>query len=121
MRAIDADALFDEVFRVWGTEIDAGIANEFMALINAAPTIAPPPNDPLTPEELRRMGGEPYWHVGLQEDSPAAHWAILQYHVARCPQDYSYGKNWLAYRRRLERVADGSQEKPRVVTPPENG
>ena len=30
-------------------------------------------NRPLIPEELRKMGGKPYWHVGLQEDSPPPH------------------------------------------------
>ena len=45
MRLIDADSLFEELFRAWGTEIDAGPANDFMAMINNAPTITPPPND----------------------------------------------------------------------------
>lgn len=55
MRLIDADSLFEELFRAWGTEIDAGPANDFMAMINNAPTITPPPNDPLTLEKLRGM------------------------------------------------------------------
>jgi len=59
-------------------------------------------SEPLTAEELREMAGEPYWHVGLQETYPEAHWAILPTHVARCPQDYFYGKRWLGYRRKPE-------------------
>jgi len=57
-------------------------------------------NDPLTPDDLREMGGEPYWHVGLRPESPAPHWAILPENVAKYPQDYFYGKNWLAYRKK---------------------
>ena len=60
------------------------------------------PNPPLTLEELREMDGKPYWHVGLQDNSPPPHWAILPDHVAKCPQDYFYGKYWLAYRYELE-------------------
>ena len=48
MRLIDGDALFDALYCVWGTEIDAGPANEFMGMINEAPTI--------TPESLVRHG-----------------------------------------------------------------
>lgn len=102
MRLIDADALFDDLFEVWGTKMDAGPANDFMQMINNAPTIAPPPNDPLTPEEMKEMGGEPYWHVGLQDDSPPPHWAILDPYYAQHIEDYEYGKRWLAYRRKLE-------------------
>ncbi len=64
--------------------------------------LTPPPNVPLTLEELREMGGEPYWHIGLRDDSPPPHWAILPSYVAQRPQDYFYGKHWLAYRRRQE-------------------
>ena len=59
MRLIDADALFDKAFEVWGTEADGGETNLFMEMINNAPTITPPPNDPLTLAELREMDGEP--------------------------------------------------------------
>ena len=56
-----------------------------------------PTCEALTPEQLREMGGKPYWHVGLQTDSPEPHWKILDPFVARCPEDYGYGKRWLAY------------------------
>ena len=52
---------------------------------------------PLTPDQLREMDGKPYWHIGLQTDSPEPHWKILDPFVARCPEDYGYGKGWLAY------------------------
>ena len=75
---------------------DTGLTpEEIVALIQ-------PPNDLLTLEELREMGGEPYWHIGLRDDSPPPHWAILPSYVAQRPQDYFYGKHWLAYRRRQE-------------------
>lgn len=53
--------------------------------------------NPLTMEQLREMGGQPYWHVGLQDDSPEPHWKILDLFVAKHPEDYGYGKRWLAY------------------------
>lgn len=62
------------------------------------PTLTPP-NEPLTLEELREMGGQPYWHVGLREESPPPHWNILDPFYAKHIEDYKYGKNWIAYRR----------------------
>lgn len=53
--------------------------------------------EPLTLEQLRKMAGEPYWHVGLQDDLPKPHWKILPRFVAQHPEDYEYGKTWLAY------------------------
>lgn len=53
--------------------------------------------EPLTLGKLREMGGQPYWHVGLQDDSPEPHWKILDLFVAKHPEDYGYGKRWLAY------------------------
>lgn len=64
--------------------------------------VGPEPNDPLTLEELREMGGEPYCHVGLQDDSPPPHWSILDPCFAWHIEDYGYGKRWLAYRRKPE-------------------
>ena len=62
------------------------------------PTLTPP-NEALTLEELREMGGQPYWHVGLREESPPPHWNILDPFYAKHIEDYRYGENWLAYRR----------------------
>ena len=59
-------------------------------------------NEPLGLEQISNMGGKPYWHVGLQDNSSPSHWAILPDHVAKCPQDYFYGKHWLAYRYELK-------------------
>lgn len=63
-------------------------------------------NEPLTLGELREMPGEPYWHVGLQEDSPPPHWTILDAHFAQHLEDYHYGECWLAYRRKPEEVTE---------------
>lgn len=64
------------------------------------------PNEPLTIEQLREMGGQPYWHVGLREESPPPHWNILDPFYAKHIEDYRYGENWLAYRRPPEGEAD---------------
>lgn len=69
------------------------------------PTLTPP-NEPLTLEELREMGGQPYWHVGLREESPPPHWNILDPFCAKRIEDYKYGENWIAYRRPPEGEAD---------------
>lgn len=52
---------------------------------------------PLTLEQLREMANQPYWHVGLREDSGAPHWSILDPLLAYHPEDYDYGKTWIAY------------------------
>lgn len=65
-----------------------------------------PPNEPLTLEELREMGGQPYWHVGLREESPPPHWNILDPFCAKRIEDYKYGENWIAYRRPPEGEED---------------
>ena len=38
-RLIDANALFEAVFKVWGIEYDASDCNTLMSLINDAPTV----------------------------------------------------------------------------------
>lgn len=58
MRLIDADALFDEVFLVWGTGTGETEGNLFLQMINEAPTI--------NQESLRACGrwrrvGEDEW------------------------------------------------------------
>lgn len=40
-RLIDADALFEEVYKVWGIEYDASECNTLMGFINDAPTVIP--------------------------------------------------------------------------------
>lgn len=52
---------------------------------------------PLTLEQLRGMANKPYWHVGMREDSAPPHWSILDPLLAYHPEDYDYGKCWVAY------------------------
>ena len=65
-----------------------------------------PSDKPLTMAELREMGGKPYWHIGLQKESPPPHWAILDPFFAQHIEDYRYGDRWLAYRRPPEGEED---------------
>lgn len=74
------------------------IGEVFLDKVRSMPTLTPP-NEPLTIEQLREMGGQPYWHVGLREESPPPHWNILDPFYAKHIEDYRYGENWLAYRR----------------------
>lgn len=60
MKPIDADRLLEDVkkeLRYAPTYIQAKVEQ----CIRAAPIIGPPPNDPLTPEQLREMDGEIAW------------------------------------------------------------
>ena len=102
VRPIDANALHAEISKwpesvMYKDWVQSAIAN--------APTLTPP-NEPLTLEELREMGGQPYWHVGLREESPPPHWNILDPFYAKHIEDYKYGENWLAYRRPPEGEED---------------
>jgi hypothetical protein len=100
-RAIDGDAL-----KRWCEKIidqachpaTVQIGEVFLDKVRSMPTLTPP-NEPLTLDELREMGGQPYWHVGLREESPPPHWNILDPFYAKHIEDYRYGENWLAYRR----------------------
>lgn len=74
------------------------IGEVFLDKVRSMPTLTPT-NEPLTLDELREMGGQPYWHVGLREESPPPHWNILDPFYAKHIEDYRYGENWLAYRR----------------------
>lgn len=59
-------------------------------------------NEPLTMDMVRELGGEPYWHVSLEEHGPKPYWDILDPFIAKFVEDYGYGERWLAYRRKLE-------------------
>ena len=107
-RAIDGDAL-----KRWCEKIidqachpaTVQIGEVFLDKVRSMPTLTPP-NEPLTLDELREMGGQPYWHVGLREESPPPHWNILDPFYAKHIEDYRYGKTWLAYRRSPEGEED---------------
>ena len=109
-RAIDGDELLG-IERLLDTDIvrqsktASWLLDQVLHDIQAMPTLTPP-NEPLTLEKLREMGGQPYWHVGLREESPPPHWNILDPFCAKRIEDYKYGENWIAYRRPPEGEAD---------------
>lgn len=92
-----ADCIHKDVCALW--EIQNEISDT--ECVHYQPTLTPP-NEPLTIEQLREMGGQPYWHVGLRKESRPPHWNILDPFYAKHIEDYRYGENWLAYRRPKE-------------------
>lgn len=87
---------------------DAGLTPEgIRALIS-------PPNDPLTLEELRDMGGEPVFIMRMESDEPTDRdWALvdLKYDMCRTVTGGMaifelYGSTWLAYRRKPEEASE---------------
>lgn len=61
MRLIDADAFRNDILegKPIGRTICEYSESDILYMIRKQPTITPPPNDPLTLEELRKMDGEP--------------------------------------------------------------
>lgn len=108
MRLYDNDEYREEFMAiVYGLLMSDGTndrANQIISAFDCAPEVeAEPvqPNDPLTEAEMKEMGGEPYWHVGLQKDSHPPHWSILDPYYAKNIKDYGYGVRWIGYRRKL--------------------
>lgn len=101
MRPIDGDKLYADLR-------EAGMVFA-LRMVAAAPTIAPPPNDPLTLDELREMDGEPVWVKGIVDDMEE-NWGIITVSerglfartVIRSYSKCTYGYYWLAYRRKLK-------------------
>lgn len=62
MRLIDADALFERAFEIWGIEADGGETNLFMKTINDATTISPVKHGRIVWKE-RYTGGFEYKDV----------------------------------------------------------
>ena len=110
VRPIDANELY-RIEKLLDTDIvrqdkvALNLLEQVLYDIQHVPTLTPQ-NEPLTMEQLREMGGKPYWHVGLQEDSKAPHWVILDPFFAKHIENYGYGKRWLAYRRPPEKQED---------------
>lgn len=82
MRLIDAEPL-EEILRSrcaqYSNDYDslAGAISGCLKLVQAQPTISPPPNAPLTLEQLREMDGEPVYVkaiISLDEE-----WCIVKY------------------------------------------
>ena len=114
MRLIDADNLRGRVCEIFLCA-EPGSAEErrlalVLGLIDSEHTITPPPNDPLTLEELREMDGEPVWVVPLNDfEILPANYLVNAYAEQIVVDKFGayldfedYGKTWLAYRRRPE-------------------
>ena len=122
MRPIDAEPL-EELFRSRCAQLSnssgsfAGAVSGCLKLVQAQPTIVPPPNAPLTLKELREMDGEPVWISPVKENRKIRkQWMLTTGYnqkkdiylfapASNIIQGYdgnSYGKTWLAYRRRPE-------------------
>lgn len=81
MRMIDADELIKTLESFMDLP-DPGYAmgiGRAIWLVKGAPTLAPS-NEPLTPEELREMVGQPVWTVGVSytDDGNWAMWDIVE-------------------------------------------
>ena len=118
MRPIDADTLYEKAEENYKTASGfyRPIYKGLMDDIADAPTIATPPNDPLTMEELREMGGEPVWvttstgvrpFVGIVDTESNIVFFGLSSDTSyggQVPLN-CYGEFWLAYRRKPEEEA----------------
>lgn len=123
MRLIDADQLLD--FIKFDEELIAPeerTTEDIVMMIKCAPTIYPPPNFPLTLDELREMDGEPVWIVHT-DYTPFGkeYWGIVRDGFSGLPNCFvatrdeniqllysEYGKTWLAYRRKPEKGEDNA-------------
>lgn len=110
MRLIDADALQTALVDKY-RGIDGYKTREkfyqAIEIVRRQPTIAPPPNDPLTLEQLREIDGEPVWVVQV-EGKLHPFWMLVDTEDESASSRLyaamfeDYGTEWLAYRRKLE-------------------
>lgn len=114
MRLIDADDLEKSFLgECRRHKCDKWDISAIVAQINDAPTIVAPPNDLLSPEELREMDGEPVWVILPADAGWEPCWMIVMtefnivardlniYRAVYCRFD-GCGTYWLAYRRKPE-------------------
>ena len=111
-RAIDKQTMLDLIIEAKRTDPETGSFAEWLAeyLVEHFPPL-PPPNEPLTLEQLREMDGEPVWVKCLkpsQYTDPPERWRILEKSITGhfgvwngdCALiERNYGTDWLAYRR----------------------
>ena len=97
MRPIDADKLCAVLKNIQEhTRADkAAMADSLSVFLDYAlevvgnqPTIAPPPNDPLTLEELREMDGEAVWNETMQK------WVLVDYYWECGPRTVDAQGRW---------------------------
>lgn len=82
----------------WGGAKTIEERNDLEVTPVAGNTVYVVSDQPLTLEEMKQMGGKPYWHVGLRKESSPPHWVILDPIYAKHIEDYYYGKRWIGYR-----------------------
>ena len=110
MRMIDADRMKKEL--LWGNVfLTSEETNVLVGIIDKQPTLTPQ-NEPLTPEELQGICGQPVFVVS---DKFGNFWALVNMNsvyvdARKCflfeNFDAEYGKIWTAYRRPPERQED---------------
>mgnify|MGYP001073318836 CR=1 FL=1 len=107
MKLIDADRLKLELLHAL-RYVPTHIWYAVLRYINDAPAVEPPPNEPLTLEELRGMDGEPVWVTSAIGERPE--WYIVDVDENRLvnPWDgitldgWDDGYPYKAYRRKPE-------------------
>lgn len=101
MRPIDAHIAVEYIKN---SDLPNHWKNALISCLLSIPTIAPPPNDPLTPEELLEMCGEPVWIDDWYEDFHG--WELSEtasdYFDGESRTVEAYGTRWVAYRRKPE-------------------
>lgn len=79
-RAIDAYTLNNDLVSWYNDtedETEKSVLRRVMQRVLQAPTLTPP-NEPLTPEELRKMDGEPvYMTFPSDTGNQCGHWALV--------------------------------------------
>jgi hypothetical protein len=106
MRPIDADFAKE---RIKKSDLTNREKIAFLLLLEDVPMLAPPPNDPLTLEELRKMDGEPVFIIPTRGSGGFCTWMLVDTKYDLCREVHgemavfeNCGKTWLAYRRRPE-------------------
>lgn len=113
MRPIDGDLAIEQIKK---SDLSNREKIALLLCLSSIPTIAPPPNDPLTLSELREMDGEAVWISPVKENGElTAQWMLVSgytrkeiflfapsCHIMQGYDRKSYGKSWLAYRRKPE-------------------
>ena len=80
-KTIDKQTMLDLIVEAKRTDPETGGFAEWLAeyLAEHLPAFTPP-NEPLTPDELKEMGGKPVWTVGVSytDDGKWAMWDIVE-------------------------------------------
>ena len=109
--ALDRTELLRKLFPMGipRTREDWNYAINAQAVYRAIMAVHTSPNEPLTPDQLREMKGEPVWCCGLN-DCTVGSWMLVG---KRCCENMEsvagfedYGVEWLAYRRPPEGEED---------------